>query len=73
MTEDTTSPDQIRDAFASLCSGKSHITRRDLDSARLPAPIVTFLENAMSAGRGIPNGTAHEAMDYASWVRSLYP
>jgi hypothetical protein len=76
MTEDSTSPEQIRDAFASLASGKSHITRRDLELARVPAPITGFLEKAMGSlhlSNGTANGSTSEALDYNGWIRSLYP
>jgi hypothetical protein len=50
ITEDSTSMDQLLEAFHNLANGDQLITESDMKQAHLPAEVTSFLKQSMEAG-----------------------
>ncbi|KAK9898107.1 hypothetical protein P389DRAFT_65766 [Cystobasidium minutum MCA 4210] len=47
ITEDQTSPDQVRESFAGIARGKPYVTELDLQVASIPPQTIAFLKTVM--------------------------
>ncbi|KAF8882897.1 actinin-like protein [Gymnopilus junonius] len=76
ITEDQTSPDQLREAFRGIAKDKPFVTELDLRLAHLPAVSIDYLREAMprsAAGRS--NGdtsTAEAVFDYERFIDEVF-
>jgi len=68
ITEDQTSPDQLREAFQGAASSKPYVTELDLRLAHIPATAVDYLREVMPATQ---NGGEPE-YDYDAWLDSVF-
>ncbi|KAF9077523.1 actinin-like protein [Rhodocollybia butyracea] len=69
ITEDQTSPEQLREAFRGIASDKPFVTELDLRIAHLPAPSIEFLREAMP----ITQSEAGEPeYDYERWLDDVF-
>ena len=62
--EDRTSPNQLRDAFAGIANGKSHLTDNDLVLARLEPATLAYLKSKMPQVDG--------GYDYKTFLDSIF-
>jgi len=69
ITEDQTSPDQLREAFQGAASNKSYVTEVDLRLAHIPAGAVDYLREVMPARQ---NGEGEGGYDYDAWLDSVF-
>ncbi|KAG8708907.1 hypothetical protein FRC09_000974 [Ceratobasidium sp. 395] len=67
ITEDQTSPAQLRDAFRGLAGDKPFVTELDLRAALLPPTAIEYLQQA------IPRREGSEAeFDYEAWLDDVF-
>ncbi|KAJ7600888.1 actin cross-linking [Mycena floridula] len=69
ITEDQTSPDQLRDAFRGIASDKPFVTELDLRIAHLPAASVEYLREVMPSR---PNEAGELEYDYGGWIDNQF-
>ncbi|KDR83148.1 hypothetical protein GALMADRAFT_56855 [Galerina marginata CBS 339.88] len=69
ITEDQTSPDQLRDSFRGIAKDKPFVTELDLRIAHLPAASIDYLREAMP--RGQSNGGEAE-YDYERFIDEVF-
>lgn len=69
ITEDQTSPEQLREAFRGIAADKPFVTELDLRVAQLPAAAVEYLREAMPAAQ---NGTGEPEYDYEAWLDAVF-
>jgi len=69
ITEDQTSPDQLRDAFRSLAKDKPFVTELDLRVAQLPVNAIEYLREAMPFAQ---NDVGESEYDYESWLDNVF-
>jgi len=69
ITEDQTSPDQLREAFQGAASNKPYVTELDLRLAHIPAGSVDYLREVMPATQ---NGAGEPEYDYDAWLDSVF-
>ncbi|KAG8951155.1 hypothetical protein FRC03_012625 [Tulasnella sp. 419] len=75
ITEDQTSPEQLRDAFRGLAGDKAFVTEMDLKLGLLPPATIDYLREAMPTTdeTGLKhNGTTEAAYDYEAWLDSVF-
>jgi len=84
ITEDQTSPDQLREAFRGIAGDKPFVTELDLRVAHLPAAAVEYLREAMpryapsspmdtSSTDGINGRSGGDAeYDYEAWLDKVF-
>jgi len=81
ITEDQTSPEQLRDAFRGIAGDKAFVTELDLKVALLPPGAIEYLREAMPAVKTNPNGDAPDtnganeavrAYDYETWLDRVF-
>lgn len=70
VCEDTFSPDQILGSCQSIADGKSYITTRDLELAKVPADIRDFLSSAMPRSTDASEG--EEGLDFQTYLQNIY-
>ncbi|KAN0064329.1 alpha-actinin [Thecaphora frezii] len=70
ITEDTTSPDQLLEAFQGLASDKPYVTELDLRLALLPQGSIDYLKAAMPEGR--VEGVEEPVYDYEGYLTGLF-
>ncbi|THH15844.1 hypothetical protein EW146_g4689 [Bondarzewia mesenterica] len=69
ITEDQTSPDQLREAFQGAAANKPYVTELDLRLAHIPASAVDYLREVMPAAR---NGAGEPEYDYEAWLDRVF-
>ncbi|KAF8478104.1 actinin-like protein [Russula ochroleuca] len=69
ITEDQTSPDQLREAFQGAANNKPYVTELDLRLAHIPAGAVDYLREVMPATQ---NGAGDREYDYDAWLDSVF-
>ncbi|EJC97825.1 actin cross-linking [Fomitiporia mediterranea MF3/22] len=65
ITEDQTTPDQLREAFRGIAGDKPFVTELDLRVAHLPASAVEYLRDAMPSTE---NELGETLLDYEAWL-----
>lgn len=70
ISEDSTSPDQLIEAFQGLASDKPYVTELDLRMALLPQGSIDYLVQAMPAAQ--VDGLQENAYDYERYLGSLF-
>ncbi|KAF5382629.1 hypothetical protein D9615_003017 [Tricholomella constricta] len=68
ITEDQTSPEQLREAFRGIATDKPFVTELDLRIAHLPLPAIEYLREAMPS---TSNGAGEPEYDYERWLDDL--
>ncbi|KAL1923793.1 uncharacterized protein VTP21DRAFT_8773 [Calcarisporiella thermophila] len=66
VTEDQTSPDQLRESFRVVAGDKPYVTEMDLKMLVLPAPVVDYLKQTM------PRSHQGEGYDYSQYVHQMF-
>ncbi|CAA7270705.1 unnamed protein product [Cyclocybe aegerita] len=69
ITEDQTSPDQLREAFRGIAKDKPFVTELDLRLAHLPAVAIDYLRDAMPSGR---NEAGEAEFDYEAFIDEVF-
>ncbi|KAI5897235.1 uncharacterized protein SCHCODRAFT_02616967 [Schizophyllum commune H4-8] len=69
ITEDQTSPEQLREAFRGLAMDKPYFTELDLRIAKLPAPAIDYLRDAIPSA---PNEAGEPMYDYETWLDDVF-
>ncbi|SJL07661.1 related to alpha-actinin [Armillaria ostoyae] len=69
ITEDQTSPEQLREAFRGIASDKLFVTELDLRIAHLPASSVDYLKEVMPIVR---NDAGEPEYDYERWLDDVF-
>jgi len=69
ITEDQTSPEQLRDAFRGLAFDKTYVTEVDLRAAMLPQSAIDYLQEVMPRAE---DATDTEGYDYESWLDQVF-
>ncbi|KAK0188120.1 actinin-like protein [Armillaria mellea] len=69
ITEDQTSPEQLREAFRGIASDKLFVTELDLRIAHLPASSVDYLKEVMPSVR---NDAGEPEYDYERWLDDVF-
>ncbi|KAF5369426.1 hypothetical protein D9758_002608 [Tetrapyrgos nigripes] len=69
ITEDQTSPDQLRESFRGIASDKPFVTELDLRIAHLPGPSIDFLREAMPSTK---NEVGEPEYDYERWLDDVF-
>ncbi|KAG8697064.1 hypothetical protein FRC08_006758 [Ceratobasidium sp. 394] len=67
ITEDQTSPSQLRDAFRGLAGDKPFVTELDLRAALLPPSAIEYLQQAMPRREG-----SEAEFDYEAWLDVVF-
>ncbi|PWN31769.1 uncharacterized protein FA14DRAFT_151224 [Meira miltonrushii] len=70
ISEDSTSPDQLIEAFQGLASDKPYVTELDLRMALLPQGSIDYLVQAMPAAQ--VDGLQETAYDYERYLGNLF-
>ncbi|KAJ3731291.1 actinin-like protein [Lentinula guzmanii] len=69
ITEDQTSPEQLREAFRGIATDKPYVTELDLRIAHLPPSSIEFLREAIPHTH---NDTAEPEYDYERWLDDVF-
>jgi len=69
ITEDQTSPDQLREAFQAAANNKPYVTELDLRLAHIPAGAVDYLREVMPT---MQNDAGDPEYDYDGWLNSVF-
>lgn len=80
ITEDKTSPDQLREAFAVVAVDKPYVTELDLKVSKLPSTVVKYLIQTMPQidyispedKKEIDEAQAGKAMDYQKFLNEIF-
>ncbi|KAG8745851.1 hypothetical protein FRC10_006878 [Ceratobasidium sp. 414] len=67
ITEDQTSPAQLRDSFRGLAGDKPFVTELDLRAALLPPSAIEYLQQAMPRREG-----SEAEFDYEAWLDDVF-
>ncbi|KAL9940380.1 hypothetical protein V8E36_001085 [Tilletia maclaganii] len=70
ITEDTTSPDQLLEAFQGLAGDKPYVTELDLRLALLPQGSIDYFKECMPQAR--VDGLEEPAYDYEGYLAGLF-
>jgi hypothetical protein len=68
VTEDKTTPDQLRDSFRTMAGDKPFITELDLRMSQIPMPMIDYLKKTMPRS----SHTESDAFDYDSFVEAMF-
>jgi hypothetical protein len=68
VTEDKTTPDQLRDSFRTMAGDKPFITELDLRMSQIPMPMIDYLKKTMPRS----SNTETDAFDYDSFVEDMF-
>ncbi|KAF7364966.1 putative actin cross-linking [Mycena venus] len=68
ITEDQTSPEQLREAFRGIAADKPFVTELDLRLHHLPAPSIEYLSEVMPRAQ---NGVGEAEYDYERWLDDI--
>ncbi|TFY52094.1 hypothetical protein EVJ58_g10204 [Rhodofomes roseus] len=69
ITEDQTSPEQLREAFRGIANDKPFVTELDLRVAQLPASAIEYLRQAMPPAA---DGVGDAEYDYEAWLDAVF-
>ncbi|GLB38228.1 putative ca2+ insensitive EF hand [Lyophyllum shimeji] len=69
ITEDQTSPEQLRDAFRGIATDKPFVTELDLRIAHLPPSAIEYLREAMPS---TSNEAGEPEYDYERWLDDVF-
>ncbi|KAI0736326.1 actinin-like protein [Fomitopsis betulina] len=69
ITEDQTSPEQLREAFRGIANDKPFVTELDLRVAQLPASAIEYLRQAMPSAA---DGAEEAEYDYEAWLDAVF-
>ncbi|KAH9948880.1 actinin-like protein [Amylocystis lapponica] len=69
ITEDQTSPQQLREAFRGIAADKPFVTELDLRIAQLPVAAIEYLRQAMPP---VQNSTGDPEYDYEAWLDDVF-
>ncbi|KAG6916315.1 hypothetical protein DXG01_007364 [Tephrocybe rancida] len=69
ITEDQTSPEQLREAFRGIATDKPFVTELDLRIAHLPPPAIDYLREAMPLNS---NDAGEPEYDYERWLDDVF-
>ncbi|KAG6833447.1 hypothetical protein H0H87_006813 [Tephrocybe sp. NHM501043] len=69
ITEDQTSPEQLREAFRGIATDKPFVTELDLRIAHLPQPAIDYLREAMPHSSG---DAGESGFDYERWLDDVF-
>lgn len=69
ISEDSTSPDQLLEAFQGLASDKPYVTELDLRMALLPQGSIDYLKQAMPSTH--IDGLTEPAYDYEQYLGTV--
>ncbi|KAL6308324.1 calponin homology domain-containing protein [Sparassis latifolia] len=71
ITEDQTSPEQLRDAFRGIAAEKPFVTELDLRIAQLPTSAIEYLREVMPSVSA-QNGAGEPEYDYEAWLDHVF-
>jgi len=69
ITEDQTTPEQLRDAFRVLANDKPFVTELDLRLAQVPGQSIDYLKEAIPSQ---DNEVGEPEYDYESWLDQVF-
>ncbi|KAI6030911.1 calponin homology domain-containing protein [Pisolithus orientalis] len=69
ITEDQTSPDQLRESFRGIAGDKPFVTELDLRLARLPSSAIDYLREVLPFQR---NEVGEPEYDYETWLEEVF-
>ncbi|EGO24049.1 hypothetical protein SERLADRAFT_470713 [Serpula lacrymans var. lacrymans S7.9] len=69
ITEDQTSPEQLREAFRGIAGDKPFVTELDLRLAQLPVSAIDYLREVIPADQ---SGTGEPEYDYEAWLDNVF-
>ncbi|KAG6813590.1 hypothetical protein H0H92_009634 [Tricholoma furcatifolium] len=69
ITEDQTSPEQLREAFRGIATDKPFVTELDLRIAHIPQAAIDYLREAMPQ---TSNGAGDAEFDYERWLDDVF-
>ncbi|KAA1469945.1 hypothetical protein DENSPDRAFT_920749 [Dentipellis sp. KUC8613] len=69
ITEDQTSPDQLREAFQGVAANKPYVSELDLRLAHIPASAIDYLREVMP---GAQNEAGEFEYDYEAWLDRVF-
>jgi len=69
ITEDQTSPQQLREAFRGIAADKPYVTELDLRVAQLPVAAIEFLRQEMPP---VQNSAGEPEYDYEAWLDDVF-
>ncbi|TFY78967.1 hypothetical protein EWM64_g5047 [Hericium alpestre] len=69
ITEDQTSPDQLREAFQGVAGNKPYVTELDLRLASLPPSAIEYLREVMPTTQ---NEVGEPEFDYEAWLDRVF-
>lgn len=69
ITEDQTTPDQLREAFRGIANDKPFVTELDLRVAHLPVSAVEYLREVMPSTE---NDSGETLLDYEAWLDRVF-
>ncbi|KAF9517196.1 hypothetical protein BS47DRAFT_1371436 [Hydnum rufescens UP504] len=72
ITEDQTTPDQLRDAFRGLAHDKPFVTELDLKMAMLPQSAIDYLREVMPPTTASSEGGEEAEYDYEVWLDRVF-
>ncbi|CAB4385037.1 unnamed protein product [Rhizophagus irregularis] len=67
VTEDKTSPDQLRQSFKIVAGDKPFVTELDLKRSLLPENVVSYLKETMPSSQGVNDG-----YDYSKYLDQVF-
>jgi len=67
ITEDRTTPEQLRDSFRAISKGKDHITEMDLRAGQVPPEMVEYLKSTLPPKEGVA-----DAYDFEAYLTSVF-
>lgn len=69
ITEDQTSPDQLRESFLGIAGNKPFVTELDMRLAQLPVSAVDYLSEVIPSTN---NEAGELEYDYETWLRDVF-
>ncbi|KAI6114389.1 calponin homology domain-containing protein [Pisolithus sp. B1] len=69
ITEDQTSPDQLRESFRGIASDKPFVTELDMRLAQLPSSAIDYLREVLPFQR---NEVGEPEYDYETWLEEVF-
>ncbi|KAH7927772.1 hypothetical protein BV22DRAFT_1150413 [Leucogyrophana mollusca] len=69
ITEDQTSPEQLREAFRGIAADKPFVTELDLRLAQLPVSAIDYLREVLPSAK---NEVGEPEYDYEAWLDNVF-
>jgi len=69
ITEDQTSPEQLRESFRGIAGDKPFVTELDMRLAQLPVSAIEYLQEMLPAST---NGVGEPEYDYETWLHEVF-